>query len=259
MTWRLTALAPLLTALLLLGPGGDFSFAQDAAIFEAPDAAAEAPAAETLAPTTEQQIGYSLDNIVLFICAVLVFFMQPGFAMVEAGFNSSKHTVNILFKNALDICVGVIFGASQGIGDSLTVTYIGLAGDMGLNGEGYNHSIVADFALSEKWNYVVQSDYVRLNFDSIGINNFLFYTINEKLAVGGRAEWYKSNLAGNGWESVYVTTAGVNIKPMANLIIRPEMRYQWGAEDIINGLSGTNGQPGVANQGIFGIDAILTF
>jgi hypothetical protein len=152
-----------------------------------------------------------------------------------------------------------IFGVSQGLGEVLTVTYIGLAGDMGLNGEGYNHSVVCDFALSDKWNYVLQSDLVRLNFDSIGINNFLFYTINNRLAVGGRAEWYKSNLAGNGWESVYVTTAGVNYKPFANLIIRPEWRYQWGAEDIINGLSGTNGRPGVANQGIFGIDAILTF
>ena len=39
----------------------------------------------------------------MFIGAVLVIFMQPGFAMVEAGFNSAKNTVNILFKNVMDI------------------------------------------------------------------------------------------------------------------------------------------------------------
>ena len=51
---------------------------------------------------------YALDNVFLFFCAVLVLFMQAGFAMVEAGFNASKHTVNILFKNALDISIGVL-------------------------------------------------------------------------------------------------------------------------------------------------------
>ncbi|MCB0181814.1 MAG: ammonium transporter, partial [Anaerolineae bacterium] len=40
------------------------------------------------------------------IAAVLVLFMQAGFAMVEAGFNASKNTVNILFKNLMDMAVG---------------------------------------------------------------------------------------------------------------------------------------------------------
>ncbi len=151
------------------------------------------------------------------------------------------------------------FGVSQGVGEMLTLTYIGLAGDMGLVGEGYNHSVVADFALSEKWNYVFQSDYVNLNFDSIGINNFLFYTVSDKLAVGGRAEWWKTNLlTGGGWESAYQITGGVNIRPTANLVIRPEYRYQWGSGAITN-LAGANGQSAVIDQGIFGIDAILTF
>ena len=152
-----------------------------------------------------------------------------------------------------------IYGVSQGIGDALTLTYIALVGDMGLNGEGYNHSIVADFALTDKLNYVFQSDYVHLNFESIGINNFLFYTINDKLKVGGRAEWWKQNaLTGGGWESAYQVTAGVNYKPIANLVIRPEYRYQWGSDSITN-LGGANGQPAVVDDGIFGIDAILTF
>ena len=54
------------------------------------------------------------DNFVLLMCAVLVLFMQAGFAMVEAGFNSQKNVVNILFKNVMDICIGVMLYAIVG-------------------------------------------------------------------------------------------------------------------------------------------------
>lgn len=49
-----------------------------------------------------------LGSFILFVCAVLVLFMQAGFGMVEVGFNSSKNTVNILFKNVMDLCLGAI-------------------------------------------------------------------------------------------------------------------------------------------------------
>jgi Amt family ammonium transporter len=51
---------------------------------------------------------YAIDNMFLLLCAVLVLFMQAGFAMVEAGFNSAKNTVNILFKNLMDLSLGMI-------------------------------------------------------------------------------------------------------------------------------------------------------
>jgi len=56
----------------------------------------------------EKQMRYAFDNVVLFFCAVLVLFMQAGFAMVETGFNGSKNAVNILFKNVMDLSVGVL-------------------------------------------------------------------------------------------------------------------------------------------------------
>ncbi len=58
-------------------------------------------------PTT-QEIAFAIDNLTMFICAVLVLFMQAGFAMVEAGFNSSKNTINILFKNLIDVSLGAV-------------------------------------------------------------------------------------------------------------------------------------------------------
>lgn len=84
---------------------------------EAPPAeapAAEAPAEE--APAEEapaaayglNETEYALDNMMLFLSAVLVLLMQSGFALVETGLNASKNAVNIMFKNFMDLAVGVI-------------------------------------------------------------------------------------------------------------------------------------------------------
>ncbi|MCB0061399.1 MAG: ammonium transporter [Caldilineaceae bacterium] len=54
------------------------------------------------------ELAYAIDNMVLFIAAVLVLFMQAGFALVEAGFNSSKNAINIMFKNFIDLSAGVL-------------------------------------------------------------------------------------------------------------------------------------------------------
>jgi Amt family ammonium transporter len=57
---------------------------------------------------TAELNAYAIDNFFLFICAVLVLFMQAGFAMLEAGLNSTKNTVNILFKNIMDLSAGAL-------------------------------------------------------------------------------------------------------------------------------------------------------
>ncbi len=46
-----------------------------------------------------------LDTVWVLIAAFLVFFMQAGFGMVEAGFIRAKNTCNILTKNFLDFCI----------------------------------------------------------------------------------------------------------------------------------------------------------
>ena len=40
--------------------------------------------------------------------AALVFFMQCGFAMVEAGFTRAKNAGNIIMKNLMDFCLGTV-------------------------------------------------------------------------------------------------------------------------------------------------------
>ena len=51
-------------------------------------------------------IALSLDTVWMLLAAMLVFFMQPGFALCEAGFTRGKNTVNILFKNFVDFMIG---------------------------------------------------------------------------------------------------------------------------------------------------------
>ncbi|MDX9882792.1 MAG: ammonium transporter [Prolixibacteraceae bacterium] len=60
---------------------------------------------DTLSKTAEG-IAMSLDTVWVLIAAALVFFMQAGFALVEAGFTRQKNTVNIMAKNLIDFALG---------------------------------------------------------------------------------------------------------------------------------------------------------
>lgn len=52
----------------------------------------------------------------MLLAAMLVFFMQPGFALCEAGFTRSKNTANILFKNFVDFMLGSLLFWFVGFG-----------------------------------------------------------------------------------------------------------------------------------------------
>ncbi|MFT4572202.1 MAG: hypothetical protein ACI8TX_003610 [Hyphomicrobiaceae bacterium] len=150
--------------------------------------------------------------------------------------------------------------------ESVTLTYIATAGNLGAIGDGYSHSIVVDTAVTDNLNYVLQSDFVTTNVDvlgveedyeSYGLNNYLIYSLSDTLGVGARAEWWNANDA-----SYYEVTAGVNYKPLPNLTFRPELRYQWGDGDEAESRMVTADNPAglPIDEGIiFGIDAIVTF
>ena len=75
-------------------------------------------------PVTD--LSLSVDTVWMLLAAMLVFFMQPGFALCEAGFTRSKNTANILFKNFVDF----IFG-------SLLFWLVGFGFMFGNGGEGF--------------------------------------------------------------------------------------------------------------------------
>jgi len=72
------------------------------------DAPTDGATEEAAAPSESAVLAFALDNILLFLCAVLVILMQPGFALLEAGLNGAKNTVDILFKNVMDLSLGVL-------------------------------------------------------------------------------------------------------------------------------------------------------
>ena len=104
------------------------------------------------ADTPEPDEHYAINTIVMFFCGVLVLFMQAGFAMLEVGLNSAKNTINILFKNVMDLSVGIIlfFFIGYGLmypGENFAGGFFGYGGVMSLEnaaGGGAYHG-AADF------------------------------------------------------------------------------------------------------------------
>jgi hypothetical protein len=132
------------------------------------------------------------------------------------------------FDNALGGS-NYIGGFSAELGDSVTFTYLNTYGNFGLRDAGgsdsYSHSVVMNASLTEKVNYVFQTDYLttdNTNEDDIGINQYLFYQYSDAIALGTRMEWWKNDGVSN-----YEFTSGVNVKLLGNLIMRPEVRKDW--------------------------------
>ena len=82
--------------------------AEDSAEKPAPAEASKQDATAEALSSYIAESDYTINTLIMFICAVLVIFMQAGFAMVEIGLNSAKNAVNILSKNVMDLCVGVL-------------------------------------------------------------------------------------------------------------------------------------------------------
>ena len=72
-------------------------------------------------------------GIWFLIGAALVFWMQSGFAMVEAGFTRAKNSGNILMKNLMDFCIGTVMFILIGFSLLLGEDMVGLVGKPGFD------------------------------------------------------------------------------------------------------------------------------
>ena len=63
---------------------------------------------ETVKNLVTEMTNEQLFAVWFLIGAALVFWMQAGFAMVEAGFTRAKNTGNIIMKNLMDFCIGTV-------------------------------------------------------------------------------------------------------------------------------------------------------
>ena len=85
------------------------------------------------ATTTAQAASYAaaINTVWTLIAAFLVFFMQAGFALVEAGFTRAKNACNIMMKNMMDFAVGSIAYWAVGFALMFGASAAGLFGTSG--------------------------------------------------------------------------------------------------------------------------------
>ncbi|MCA8987240.1 MAG: ammonium transporter [Planctomycetaceae bacterium] len=95
-------------------PADTSAVAEEIAAEEAP--AEEEAGAEEEVPDTLATLRGETDILWTCLAAFLVFFMQAGFALVEAGMTRSKNVVNIIMKNLMDFGIGSITFWAVGFG-----------------------------------------------------------------------------------------------------------------------------------------------
>jgi ammonium transporter, Amt family len=128
---RLAALGSL-TALVLFGPLAGMALAQEGPTIEA--------------------VAVSVDTLWIVMAGILVFLMQAGFALVEAGFTRAKNTANIVMKNFMDFSVGALVYWAVGFALAYGGTSVG--GFLAYGGIG-DSFFVSDTAQSASWFFQV--------------------------------------------------------------------------------------------------------
>ena len=152
-------------------------------------------------------------------------------------------------------------GFSYAASDNLTITNTTIFGDFGFEDQGgsddngFMNSLVIDWVINDCWEYVMQFDYLNNDqqFGGVGngqdtswaINQYLFYTISDCWKMGSRFEYYDDDRVGGAVKSL---TLGANYRPCANLVIRPEVRW----DDYA-----TSSAP--EDTTLFGVDMVFTF
>jgi len=98
--------------------------------------AADPGGAQTLAANASAPVDY----VWILMCGFLVFFMQAGFAMVEAGFCRVKNATNLMAKNTIDFVVASLSFMAVGFAIMMGQDYHGLVGTTGwfLHGDNYD-------------------------------------------------------------------------------------------------------------------------
>ena len=88
---------------------------------------------EAIKELVTQLTNEQLFAVWFLIGAALVFWMQAGFAMVEAGFTRAKNTGNIIMKNLMDFCIGTVTFILIGFGLLMGEDLVGLIGKPGFD------------------------------------------------------------------------------------------------------------------------------
>ncbi len=88
---------------------------------------------EVMKELVQEAVSGEVFGVWFLIGAALVFWMQAGFAMVEAGFTRAKNTGNIIMKNLMDFCIGTVVFILIGFGFLMGEDLFGFIGKPGFD------------------------------------------------------------------------------------------------------------------------------
>ncbi len=88
---------------------------------------------EVMKELVQEAVSGEVFGVWFLIGAALVFWMQAGFAMVEAGFTRAKNTGNIIMKNLMDFCIGTVVFILIGFGLLMGEDLFGFMGRPGFD------------------------------------------------------------------------------------------------------------------------------
>ena len=173
-------------------------------------------------------------------------------------------------------------------GEGLTLAWTGTIGQEPGFANTFGNRYLSSFVLSKEFNdrltYVFQNDIGYQNeavsatqdAEWYGINQYLFYKLNCCWTAGARFEWFRDDdgfrvagipgrnsahpLDGSSFiGDFYEVTLGLNWSPNANLIVRPEVRFDWFDGVTTGPNTGPFGDGTSDDQTTFAIDAILKY
>jgi len=138
--------------------------------------------------------------------------------------------------------LGGIFWTSEDGNTSLgySVTISDETNNVSLEETRSQHTVFVKRTLNDRWSMGLHSDIGHQDgtvgavddAEWYGLTGFLFYTINDCWSAGFRYEWFNDDdgfrvLAAPGAGHWNAYTMGLNYKPNANVVIRPELRWDW--------------------------------
>lgn len=104
-------------------------------------------------------LGGGINTVWVLLCAALVFFMEAGFAMLEAGFVRAKNSLNIIMKVFIDCCTGLLGYWAVGFAIMYGLDKFGIVGTTGffVTGDMSNLPFLKDFGLPVEVYWMFQS------------------------------------------------------------------------------------------------------
>jgi hypothetical protein len=132
------------------------------------------------------------------------------------------------------------------------------------------HSGILTTKLSDKLTHLIQTDYLQthnaagaVQRNTFGMINYLIYSLNDRWSVGSRSEWFNYTTQQVHNADLYNQTFGVNYRPNANLIMRPEVRWVWDKNGVTGPVGANEISPNTGlfmpSQAAFGTDMIFLF